>query len=587
MSTVLSKRETKSHTKAEKKELVFPKSKRKALKFINITQLLGALNDNVFKFLCLFLLNDLQGPGQAANPLSLFLVGSVYVMPFLLFSSFGGNLADRFSKQKVIISLKALEVLIMAFGIWTFYTRSAIGCCILLFLMATQSAFFGPSKYGIMPEIFNEDQISKANGMISSSTYLAIIAGSFLASFITQATDRNFVIGALICTLVAAAGFLTSLKIPKTVPIRSKRKVSTFVIKEIIKTISFTKNIPFLTVAIFGSSFFLFLGGFIQLNIVPYGMKIFNLTDAQGNYLFIVCSIGIALGSFVGGKANQRKGGLSLSTLACLGIALFFILIPIMKFSLIATIFCLTLLGFFGGLFVVPNDVFVQSNSPAEKRGQILGAMNFLSFLGVLIAAVAIYIISGLLGLSPTTGFLLMGALTFCFFIFVVRKHPSAFFQYASRKLFASFFTIKLSTSPVDLKEAGALVLHMRRLYQSFILMALSPKIHLYIVREKPAISDFFLRPFRNFHFIYAQNSFLIAMNIFKLTVENNNREEELPCLVIPNSIVSKYYGDEDYTKGLNLIRSRCEFVKLQKQKIEKRKFKTLFKLARLSISVT
>lgn len=552
--------------------------------FLNITQLLGALNDNVFKFLCLFLLNDLRKGEGGVDPIALFLIGAIYVLPFLLFSSLGGNLADRFSKQKMIVSLKVLEMAIMAFGILGFASRSAVFCCILLFLMALQSALFGPSKYGIMPELFNEEQISKANGVISSSTYLSIIAGSFLASFITQVTHRNFVVGAIFCTLISIVGLLTSFKIPKTSHIRSKRKMSAFIVKEVVKTLSYCKKISLLNAAIFGSSFFLFLGGFIQLNIVPYGVNNFGLTDAEGNYLFVTCSIGIALGSFVAGKGQHRKKALSLSTLASFGIFLAFCLLPAMKFSLIATIFSLVMLGFFGGLFVVPCDVFIQSHSPAEKRGQILGVMNFLSFFGLLISAVAIYIISGLLGLSAQSGFLVMGALSFAFFLFLLKKSPSAFFQYASRKLLAPFFTLKVDPSPLNLKETKAMVLHMRHLYQMFIIMAVSAKMHIYLVREKPSIWDFFLRSFPNFHFIYAQNSFLIAMNIFKLSVENNKREEELPCLVIPHSVVSKYYGEEEYTKGLSLIRDKCEFITLQKQPMGKRGLRSFFKIKKLII---
>ena len=165
------------------------------------------------------------------------------------------------------------------------------------------------------------------------------------------------------------------------------------------------------------------------------------------------------------------------------------------------------------------------------------------------------------------------------------RKLAGIFFNYASRKLICPFLQINLNPKTFDLKKANGIVLHMRRAIHLFILLGFSTKIHLYIIREKPSISDFFLRTFKNIHFIYAQNSFLIAMNIFKYVVDSNNREKQLPCLVIPNSIVNKYYGDDEYTRGFNLIRNNCEFVTLHKSDSFKRSIKRIHKLSQISLA--
>jgi len=77
---------------------------RHALQFLNASQFMGVINDNVFKFLIVFLFIDLQGVAHSSE--ILFWVGTIYVLPFLLFSPAAGVLADRFSKQRMIIFLK-------------------------------------------------------------------------------------------------------------------------------------------------------------------------------------------------------------------------------------------------------------------------------------------------------------------------------------------------------------------------------------------------------------------------------------------------------------------------------------------------
>src|SRR3989344_3508193 len=180
---------------------------------LNVTQFLGALNDNIFKLLVIYLLIHVKGPAAANTILSL--AGAIFVIPFLLFSSGAGVLADRSSKRTIIVCAKVFELIVMLFGLLSVVMEWEFGSYAALFLMATQSAFFGPSKYGIIPELVEEKKVSKANGSMTSFTYLAIITGTFLASFITDITNKNFVLVALFCVIVAIMGLITSFGISR------------------------------------------------------------------------------------------------------------------------------------------------------------------------------------------------------------------------------------------------------------------------------------------------------------------------------------------------------------------------------------
>lgn len=100
--------------------------------FLNATQFLGALNDNIFKLLVIFLLINVKGPGSANAILSL--AGAIFVIPFLFFSSGAGVLADRISKRTIVVFTKALELVIMLFGVTAVYFEWEFGSFTALFL---------------------------------------------------------------------------------------------------------------------------------------------------------------------------------------------------------------------------------------------------------------------------------------------------------------------------------------------------------------------------------------------------------------------------------------------------------------------
>ena len=115
------------------------------------TQFLGAFNDNICKIVVTFLTIQQFGVTTGAA-----LVGAVFILPFLLFSGYAGHLADVWSKRRVLVWAKVLEIAAMAAmvpalalsaaGVWW----PVLG---VLFLMAAQSTVFGPAKYGIVPEM--------------------------------------------------------------------------------------------------------------------------------------------------------------------------------------------------------------------------------------------------------------------------------------------------------------------------------------------------------------------------------------------------------------------------------------------------
>lgn len=377
---------------------------------LNVTQFLTALNDNLYKLALIFFLISLKGPEHSNTILAL--AGAVFVIPFILFASLSGTLADRFSKRTIIYVTRITEILTTTLGLSAFYFHSAWGGYVVLFLMAVQSTLFSPCKYGIIPEIVPKSKISQCNGVITSTTYLAIILGTFLASFLTEITNQNFVFLGSVCLLVSIVGWFVSQYIEKTAPQDENKRLSFRFISEIYKILKNAKKRRYLFATLIFGAYFLFMGSYTQLNIIPFALQSLHLSDVYGGYLFLMTAIGIGIGSYFSGRLSGKEVELGFVPLAALGIMLCFLSLYFFQHLFFAVAPILILLGLFGGFYTVPIDAFIQVASPDKDRGQNVAAGNFLSFLGVILASGCLAFFGNALELTAAQGFLNMGLIT-------------------------------------------------------------------------------------------------------------------------------------------------------------------------------
>jgi acyl-[acyl-carrier-protein]-phospholipid O-acyltransferase/long-chain-fatty-acid--[acyl-carrier-protein] ligase len=134
------------------------------------TQFLGAFNDSVYQTIVALQVGN-------AKPEYVPLVLAVFTLPSLLFSGYAGHLADVVSKRKVLIAVKLFEIAIMLFGLWTLYTGWTEGMLGVVFFMGLHAAIFSPAKYGIVPEILGDRDLSRGNAILEMSTFVSIVLG--------------------------------------------------------------------------------------------------------------------------------------------------------------------------------------------------------------------------------------------------------------------------------------------------------------------------------------------------------------------------------------------------------------------------
>src|SRR5260370_26025539 len=145
------------------------------------TQFLGAFNDNLFKIVVSMLAVHAASEASAARQLSI--VGVVFILPFLLFSGYAGELADVYSKRTVLVVTKSLEIVAATLALVAFLAGHLNLTYLVLFLIALQATFFSPAKYGILPEMLPDSDLSRANGVLEMTTFLAIVGGTPIGSF--------------------------------------------------------------------------------------------------------------------------------------------------------------------------------------------------------------------------------------------------------------------------------------------------------------------------------------------------------------------------------------------------------------------
>ena len=123
-----------------------------------------------------------------------------------------------------------------------FYFQNVPWLIALLFLMGTQSALFGPVKYSILPQHLNEEKRVGGNAMVESGTFIAILWGTILAGILLAWHDRGLVAIALLVVVVAVAGDLTSLGIPRAPAPSEKLVVNWNVVSETWRIFNYARS---------------------------------------------------------------------------------------------------------------------------------------------------------------------------------------------------------------------------------------------------------------------------------------------------------------------------------------------------------
>jgi acyl-[acyl-carrier-protein]-phospholipid O-acyltransferase / long-chain-fatty-acid--[acyl-carrier-protein] ligase len=408
------------------------------------TQFQGAFSDNALKWLVIFLIMGMELSTGKRDQL-VGIVGALFSLPFIVFSMTGGYFADRYSKRSVTIGVKAFEILVMLLalaGLATHHLYLTIGC---VFLMGVHSAIFGPSKYGLLPELLPERQLSWGNGVLELGTFLSIIGGTVAGGWLCKTFgDRQAWSGVLLVTL-ALAGLGLSLGITRVPAADPARQFRANFIADLWRQVKRIREDRVLWLATVGNTYFFAIAALIQLLIVIYAKDVLGLDDPQQtSYLQAATAIGIGIGSFAAGYLSGGKIEYGLIPMGSMGLTLFAALLGRRGLSFTTAAVDLAMLGFFGGFFIVPIAALLQHRPSRESKGGVLAAANLLSFVGVFAASGVYYLATVILHLTPPVLFLATAAATLAGTVYVLILLPDALLRFVLWLLTHTVYRIRV-----------------------------------------------------------------------------------------------------------------------------------------------
>lgn len=406
------------------------------------TQFLGAFNDNIFKQ-ALILILTYTAAAKMGVQISLLnnLAALLFILPYFLFSALAGQIADKYEKSKLTQIIKLLEVFIMALAAIGFYFELYWLLFMALFFMGMQSAFFGPIKYGYLPEVMLQDELVGANGLFQTGTSLAILTGMIAAGALTQFNHST--IWLVISTLlVAVLGYIASSFLPKTAPQTQNISISWNIFSTSFNIIKYLYELPLLFFVIIGNSWFWFYGATFLTQTPEFSKTILYGNASVVILLLTLFSVGTALGSLLCKTLTKNQVNLKLLPFGILGLSVFAIDLYLSLSNIniqspstpydISTLVSINgswrvlidlfLLGFSGGIYIVPMYAFMQSYAPIGHRSRIIGANNIFNAIFMVISAVFSIIILAILNLSLPQLFLITGILNVLFGIFLYKK---------------------------------------------------------------------------------------------------------------------------------------------------------------------
>ena len=358
------------------------------------TQFQNAFSDNALKQLIILVLmtSAAASAGGGSQDRMVSLVTAVFSAPFILFAMLGGWLADRNSKQRVMVNVKVAEIGIMAFAGLALATGNLVLNLAAVFLMGCHSAIFAPSKYGILPEILPHEKLSWGNGILALLTFLGVILGTVAAGLFSdtlkgyETKGLEWIAGPILM-VIAFLGWLLSRQITPVPAANPTCPVRINPVTNLWRQLMIIKQDRDLWRACWGNTGFYFISALVMMNVVVFGRGVLNPSDTDNSLMNVWLALGIGFGSVVAGYASRGHIEYRLVPIGALGLALS--TVPMGMEGVTAGTFgiCMATLGFSAGLFIVPIVSVIQHRPAPEDKGSVQGAVSSLSFIGILFAA--------------------------------------------------------------------------------------------------------------------------------------------------------------------------------------------------------
>jgi 1-acyl-sn-glycerol-3-phosphate acyltransferase len=462
-----------------------------------VTQFFSALNDNVYKQAVLLLL-IFQAASVADGALYSNLAAGLFILPFFLFSGMAGQLAEKNEKSRLIRIIKFCEIPIMVIGAVSILTQLIWLMLATVFLMGLQSTFFGPLKYSILPQHVARDELTKANGLVESGTFVAILLGTIFGTYyITQEAGPMYISIAILS--LATIGFISSRFIPVS-PANDPELRFTFNIFSSTKDVFKTLNAQTESVgkSVVGISWFWLIGAIILTALPNYVKHEMGGDELVVTAALVVFSLSIAIGSLLCEKLSRSRIELGIVPFGAILITVFLFLLSqepninayrevpesLLSVSevfasgdMIYHLIWMGAIGIAAGFYTVPLYALIQQRTEENSRSRVIAANNVLNALFMVGSAVISIVTLSILEWSIPQLLLLLAGLNLLISVYIYTKVPEFFLRFVIYMLAICMYRVR-TTGEKNIPDEGPAVIignHVSFVDWMFILAA-SPR---------------------------------------------------------------------------------------------------------------
>ncbi|MGH7126887.1 MAG: MFS transporter, partial [Stellaceae bacterium] len=426
-----------------------------------VTQFLGAVNDNLFKTALVTLITYGDQNSSMQTRVIVALATAIFILPYFLFSATAGQLADKFEKAGLIRYVKLWEIGVMVLAAVGFALDNTAYQLAVLFFLGVQSTFFGPVKYGILPDHLATDELVGGNALIEAGTFLAILIGTIAGVHLIGLSNGPTVVAAALLSF-ALAGWIASLFIPPAHRAMPDLRINPNMVTETRAIIRHANTRRDISLSIIGISWFWAVGATYLSQLPTYAKETLGADPDVLNLFLTVFSVGIGVGSVLCARLLRGEVSARFAPLGALGMALFTFdlyaasthaiggggaLVGIGAFlshganwRLIGDLFAIAACG---GLFIVPLYTIMQARSDESHRSRVVAANNILNAVYIVVAGV----ISALMlaaGLTVPEVFLTVGVVNAIAAVVVMRLLPGALLKSLLAGLFRLVYGVQV-----------------------------------------------------------------------------------------------------------------------------------------------
>ena len=361
-----------------------------------VTMSCGAVNDNLLRGA---LLLSVATGGMWGGELGKGGTGWITIMlyaPFILLLGVTGQIADRYPKRTIIVWSRVAEV-VLACGVTVALVLGNLWMTSTIFiLLAAQSAFFSPAKYGSVPDLVLPERLAWANGLLSLLTNGAIILGVAAAGFLLGVGHV-----ALGCVMIGVAiiGLGSSLAMPRIAAAEPELTISLRTFTAHIRVLSLMRGTPLINTTLAWCWFYAV--GSLVITIVPLLRAPLDLSDSAAGAMLAAPGLGIGIGGLAAGLVSKSGIRSGLILIGAGGMTVAFVLLALVTPTWMRMVVLLTVVGVFAGFYVVPLLAMLQHMPVPSFRARTVGTANFMTYLAMAASALAFAVLAPIVGDDP------------------------------------------------------------------------------------------------------------------------------------------------------------------------------------------